>query len=269
MSEYRVQLDTYDGPLDLMLYLIRRDEIDIYDIPIARVTEQYIHFIELLKVVDPNSVGDFLVMLATLIEIKSRAMLPKHLAEDEEEDEWEDPRMELVRQLLEYKAFKDAANDLGSAAEIHRLRFPRRPVVPVERGEVDIEDVSVWALMQAFQSLLEQTGKTKPVHEVVYDDTPINLHAIDIVDQLQHAGDNLKFGEIFTGRTKVEMIGLFLALLELIRQHRVRIVLDENNQASITIHLLDTTPIDDIVEEAEPVEPEQEEPDPAEAEPAE
>jgi segregation and condensation protein A len=238
MSEYRVELDSYDGPLDLLLYLIRRDEVDIYDIPIASVTKQYVHFVDVLKALDPNLAGDFLVMLATLIEIKSRALLPRHLAVEEEE-EFEDPRMELVRQLLAYKAFKDAANELNLAEQVHKLRYVRQPVAPpTEPGELDLEDVSVWTLMQAFGSLLEQIGKGKPTHDVVYDDTPISLHAADIVDSLTHSGGSQLFETIFTGRGKAEMIGLFLALLELIKQSRIRIT-QEKQFATITIHLLE------------------------------
>ena len=129
MTSYRVDLDAYNGPLDLLLYLIREHEVDIYDIPIARITKQYVRFIEILKVIDPNAAGDFLVMLATLMEIKSRAMLPRHLAVETEED-FEDPRMELVRQLLAYKTFKDAAHELGAAAKDQALKFPRQPAVP-------------------------------------------------------------------------------------------------------------------------------------------
>ncbi len=235
---YRVDLDSYNGPLELLLYLIRRDEVDIYDIPIARVTEQYIAFVDILKAVDPNVAGEFLVMLATLLEIKSRAMLPRHLAVEDEEDEFEDPRMELVRQLLAYKGVKDAAQQLDMSAQVFHLRHPRAPVAPLhDPDEIDMEDVNVWTLMQAFGSLLEATGRSRPVHEVVYDDTPITMHADDLVDQLGRMGGSMRFEDVFEGRSKVEMIGLFLALLELIRNHRVRVSQDQAF-SSITVHLL-------------------------------
>lgn len=241
MSEYRVDLDAYNGPLDLLLYLIRKDEIEIYDIPIARITEQYIQYVEVIRRLDPNVAGDFLVMLATLMEIKSRALLPRHLA-TEEEEEFEDPRLELVRQLLAYKSFKDAAHELDLAVQIQALRFPRRPAdLPSESDERDIEDVSIWTLMSAFNALLEETGKAKPLHEVVIDDTPLALHAADMVDSLQRHGDSQLFNDIFAGRSKIEMIGLFLALLELIRKRRIRITQDQLF-GPITIHLIDATP---------------------------
>lgn len=246
-DDYRVSLDSYNGPLELLLYLIRRDEIDIYDIPIAKVTEQYVAFVDILKAIDPNVAGEFLVMLATLLEIKSRAMLPRHLAVEDEEDEFEDPRMELVRQLLAYKGVKDAAQQLDLSAQVFQLRHPRAPVAPPrDPDEVDIEDVTVWTLMQAFGQLLEATGRVKPTHDVVYDDTPITMHADDLVDQLGRIGGSMRFEDVFEGRTKVEMIGLFLALLELIRNHRVR-VSQEEAFASITVHLLE------VVEESEDI----------------
>ncbi len=242
MSDYRVDLDAYNGPLDLLLYLIRKDEIDVYDIPIAGVTEQYILYVEVIQRLDPNIAGDFLVMLATLMEIKSRALLPRHLSTDDEQEDFEDPRLELVRQLLAYKSFKDAAHALDLAVQVQALRHARSPAdLPKEADEVDLEDVSIWSLMNAFNALLAQTGKHRPVHEVVVDDTPLALHAADIVDSLQRNSDSQLFADIFSGRTKAQMIGLFLALLELIRKRRIRITQDELF-GPITIHLVNATP---------------------------
>jgi segregation and condensation protein A len=132
LDDYRVRLDAYNGPMDLLLYLIRKDEVDIYDIPIARIAEQYQQYLELLQALDVNLAGEFLVLAATLMEIKSRMLLPHPppLAEGEEED----PRMELVRELLEYKRFRDAAEGLKERADVQQLKFPRlaRPEVPAE-----------------------------------------------------------------------------------------------------------------------------------------
>ena len=240
MSDYRVDVDNYNGPLDLLLYLIRRDEIDIYDIPIARVARQYGQFVEILNVIDPNAAGEFLVMLATLMEVKSRALLPRVEAIDDQEDALADPRLELVRQLLAYKTFKDAAHELELAAQVQQLRYPRQPVdPPSEPGEVDLEDVSIWTLMTAFAALLEQTGKAKPTHDVVVDDTPMALHIADLTDALEHGGGSRNFEALFGGRTKAEMIGLFLALLELIRQRRIRVT-QEEPFGPISIHLIET-----------------------------
>ncbi|MGC9455691.1 MAG: segregation and condensation protein A [Phycisphaerae bacterium] len=239
MSEYRVNLPVYNGPMDLLLYLIRRDEVDIHDIPIARITEQYLSYVDLLKALDPNLAGDFLVMAATLMEIKTRMLLPapEQDAEDGEPVDI-DPRAELVRQLLEYKKFKDAAEDLREAGEQQAMRFGRRPAVPEEVAErdYDLEDVQVWDLLDAFDRLMKSIGQQPRQHEVIYDDTPIELHAADIRDRLEHEGA-LPFTRIFEGRTsRVEVVGLFLALLELMRRKEI-LVSQEGNFSEIHIHL--------------------------------
>ena len=243
MTDYKVTLDVYNGPLDLLLFLIRREEVDIHDIPIALVTEQYLKHVELLAQLDPDAASEFLVLAATLMEIKSRALLPTPPAE-EGDDEMIDPRLELVRQLLEYKKFKDAARYLDDAGEAQSQRFPRLPGVPPDApDETAIENLDIWNLFDAFNKLLEQIGQKDPVHQIGIDDTPIALHAEDIVDSIQRAGGTQKFEEIFFGRSKPEMIGLFLALLELIRARRIRVSQDRSFGA-IWIELLDDTPLD-------------------------
>jgi len=242
LTEYKVALDIYNGPLDLLLYLIRREEIDIYDIPIAQITEQYLAYVELLRQLDPEVVSEFLVLAATLMEIKSRMLLPRPPLEEDEED-IVDPRLELVRQLLEYKKYKDAARHLDDAAEERASKYERSPVAPPpDSDEKDLESIDIWDLFDAFNRLLEQTGRREAVHEVGIDDTPIALHAEDITDSIQRAGGSQKFEEIFLGRSKAEMIGLFLALLELIRQRRVRASQDRPFGV-ILIYLLDPTPL--------------------------
>ncbi|HKQ48280.1 MAG TPA: segregation/condensation protein A [Phycisphaerae bacterium] len=244
MPDYSVQIDVYNGPLDLLLYLIRREEVDIYDIPVARVTEQYLAYVDTLKIIDPNIAGDFLVMAATLMEIKSRMLLPHPPAEQVEAEDLSDPRLELVRQLLEYKKFKDASLELGSAAEIAAQRWPRVPAggAPQPQSEIDLEEVQIWDLVAAFNKLMSAIGAGATSHDVVFDDTPIALHATDILDRIQGEGGEMSFERIFAGRTRAEMIGLFLALLELMRQQRVRITQSEIF-APIMIVLLSAEPI--------------------------
>jgi segregation and condensation protein A len=244
LSEYKVALDVYNGPLDLLLFLIRREEIDIYDIPLAHVTAQYIKYVELLQQLDPDGVSEFLVLAATLMEIKSRTLLPRPPADDADE-EIVDPRLELVRQLLEYKKFKDAARYLDEAASERAKQHARSPTLPPPPSdEVDIENIDIWDLFDAFNRLLEQTGRREGVHHVGVDDTPIALHAEDILDSIERAGGTQRFDEVFTGRSKPEMIGLFLALLELIRQRRINASQDRPF-GTIWLHLLDVTRLDD------------------------
>jgi len=245
MTEYRVNLDIYNGPLDLLLYLIRREEVDIYDIPIARVTEQYVQYVEMMRGLDPNLAGEFLVMAATLMEIKTRMLLPTPPPEEGgQAGVTIDPRAELVRQLLEYKAFKDAAGELSQAAEVRGLMFARRPNLPADQiGEIDLEDAQVWDLLDALNKLMAATGQLAQ-HEVIYDDTPQELYQTDLLDRLQREGP-MTFRKVFEGLTgRGEIVGLFLALLELVRQRRIFAVQDANF-GEIFIHLNPDPPAED------------------------
>jgi len=220
-EEYRVQLDVFTGPLDLLLYLIRRDELDIQDIPIARLTEQYLEYVRLLEQIDPNAAGDFLVMASTLVELKSRALLPTPPVDSDEP--LEDPRSLLVRQLLEYKRFKDAAKALGTAAEERGKRYVRVPAeLPPDLQGIELEQVELWDLLAALRRVMDAIGARPGEHEVVLDDTPIEEYAEDILRALR-ARSPLTFSSLFDPQaTRARIIGLFLALLELIRLQRVR-----------------------------------------------
>ncbi|MCC5824060.1 MAG: segregation/condensation protein A [Phycisphaerales bacterium] len=245
MSEtYRVHLEAFDGPLDLLLYLIRRDEVDLHDIPIASIADQYIASIEDLDRVDIDLAGEFLVMAATLMEIKSRMLAAENLRKDEPEgheaDKPEkdkgDPRAELVRQLLEYKKFRDAADALDRRRAAWESRFPVRPAgvdnesvreALAGMGELEIEDLDLGDLVEAFRQIVSSVNFDRlGDHAVVSDDTPLELHAEDIVDRLgTHAtrstGRKMTLREIMEGRSRPEMVGLFLALLVLVRDQRV------------------------------------------------
>ncbi len=227
-DEYRVNLDIYNGPVDLLLYLIRRDELDIYDIPISRITEQYMQHVDLIRTLDPDLAGEFLVMAATLMEIKTRMLLPTPPPQEADDGEPFDPRGELVRQLLEYKAFKDAAGDLRESAIEQAMTQPRRPPKPEgPPGELDIEDVQVWDLMDAFSRVLTQIGQDARVHEVIYDDTPIELHEQDILDLLTRDGPTT-FADVFRGRqSRRQFVGLFIALLQLGAERQVLVGQDQ------------------------------------------
>src|SRR5665213_149905 len=234
--EYRVELDVYNGPLDLLLYLLKRDELDIYDIPIARITTTYIEYVHMLRGLkdteglDINVAGDFLVMAATLMEIKSAMLLPRQVVGEKDGSsaaaELADPRMELVQQLLEYKRFKDSANALERRHQSHANRYARYPAL---RGvgeddlpPIDLEEVQMWDLLAAFDRLMKEVGIRKPrYHEVTYDDTPIDLHAADIEDRVKRE-KKVTLRQLMEGRkNRSEMVGVFLALLELIRQKKI------------------------------------------------
>ena len=233
--DYRVELDVYNGPLDLLLYLIKKDELDIYDIPIARITDSYVHYIQMLREMskenglDINVAGDFLVMAATLMEIKSAMLLPRQQVAEGEgtsaAQDLADPRYELVQKLLEYKRFKDTASLLERQAHDHQNRFPRYPAKQEGQSDepppVDLDEVQIWDLLESFNRLMKEVGGRKKFHEVTYDDTPIDLHAADIEDRLSREG-KLTLRQLLVGRqNRSEMIGIFLALLELIREKKI------------------------------------------------
>jgi segregation and condensation protein A len=188
-------------------------------------------------------------MAATLMEIKSRLLLPKPPVEEEEDDSL-DPRADLVRQLLAYRAYREAAHSLRDRSELRAAKWARPGQdMPEEKEEVDIEEAQIWDLMTAFNKLLAQTGQGPVQHEVLYDDTPITLHAADVLDRLERDGPVMRFEQIFEGRSRGEMIGLFLALLELIRQDRVRVE-QPDNLGQINVHLIDATPITTVMDSA-------------------
>lgn len=264
---YKVQLDAFEGPLDLLLFLIRKSEVDIHDIPVATITEQYIAYIKDVEQVgklDIDTAGEFLVMAATLMEIKSRMLMPKVDTPPSETDPnsqrpaKEDPRAELVRQLLEYKRYRDAANMLESRADEWRRRFPtHRAGIDNEQlaqaiesaPDTELEDIDILDLVEAFRKISETVNFDRlGDHQVTYDDTPIELHAEDIVSRIRAelstptpgtiSPGGIALQSMFAGRSRSEMVGLFLALLELVRSRRVRVAQDKI-EGSIVVMLRD------------------------------
>ena len=252
MADYRVNLDIFAGPLDLLLYLVRKEEVDIYDIPIARITDQYIRYIELLKSLDIDLAGDFLVMAATLMQIKSAMLLPKAQPDQFEDDDLSDPRRELIRQLLEYKKFKDAANLLNAAADEQKERFARPGTIieqlkPDAEPELDIEQVSIWDLLEAFDLVCKATGNVRDISRI-QDDTPIDLYQIEILHRLQTEGP-MTFKRVFeSAANRVVMVGLFLALLELIRDKLIWA--EQSANSSIYLRALTEEPAEEAVQKA-------------------
>jgi segregation and condensation protein A len=216
--DYRVELPVFRGPLDLLLYLVKRDEVDVRDIPIARVAEQFKEYLDVLALIDVEEAGDFLVMAATLMEIKTKMLLPR--AEEAAEPE-EDPRRELVRQLLEYKRFKDAAAVLEARAEEQGLRLARQPVpATATPGTAPLHPAELWDLVSAFNRLMRETLTAQP--QAITDDfTPMYVYVDDILRRLGQQ-PRLPLSALFTPpHTRGRLVGLFLAVLELAKQHRV------------------------------------------------
>jgi len=253
LADYRVNLDIFAGPLDLLLYLVRKDEVDIYDISIAKITDQYIRYIEMLKSLDIDLAGNFLVMAATLMQIKSAMLLPKAEPEQLQADDLADPRAELIRQLLEYKKFKDAANLLSDAADKQKEHFPRPDSIikrlrPDAEPQIDIEQVGIWDLLEAFDSICKATGANLDISHIK-DDTPIDLYQIEILHRLQTDGP-MTFERLFESRTnRLALIGLFLALLELIREKLIW-AKQQASSSSIYLRPLTDEPAEQAVQKA-------------------
>jgi segregation and condensation protein A len=223
---FRVQLDMFAGPLDLLWYLVRKQELDILDIPIARVTDQYLEMLSVLEVIDVNAVGDFLELATRLMEAKSRLMLPRHEEEQEAESQIEDPRHDIVQRLLEYKKYKDAASMLAERGQQWQQRFARRandlPAVGSDPAEQPIHEVELWDLVSAFARVIRDNAANKP-SAIRYDDTPLEVY-IERIKQRLVDEPRLAFSSLFqAGMIRSQMIGIFLAVLELIRHHDIQV----------------------------------------------
>ena len=224
-DDYKVRLEIFEGPLDLLLYLIKKEELDIYDIPIERITQQYLEYLELMRMLDLEIAGEFLVMAATLMYIKSRLLLPEDQRGAEEMEEGEDPRWELVRQLVEYKKFKDAAEQLA-VREVERQnvfgRVPADPKLPVEPALM-MGEVSLFDLINAFNEVLKRASKRSDFREISDEHFTVADKIELILRRIAEVG-SLKFHELFDqAASRTEIVVTFLAMLELIRLHQLAV----------------------------------------------
>lgn len=232
-SQYKIALEIFEGPMDLLLYLIKRDEIDVYDIPIERITKQYMEYLDTFKLLNIGVAGEFLVMAANLCYIKSRLMLPKHVQPPDEEAEEDDPRWDLIRQLIEYKKFKEAAHFLGekeSEQQDHFVHKPEKIEAPKDQERPLSDDVSVFDLIKAFQNILDKF-QDDGLGEIVDDHYTVS-DKIDLLLSSVEPGGSISFSSLFENATsKQEMIVTFLAVLELMKlnyfQVRQEIVLGD------------------------------------------
>lgn len=221
-----VRLDIFEGPLDLLLYLIRKEEIDIYDIPIARITGQYLHYLDVMRMLNLNFAGEFVAMAATLIFIKSRMLLPPEERTEEEEEPVEDPRAELVRQLVEYKQFKEVADDLEGMESQQQVTFQRHDTsVPLlEMVERPLSDVSTFDLLSAFSVALERAAEKEAIHEVPDEQVTVADRMEMILNRLRKEKEIL-FHSLFPEvASRMMIVATFLALLELMRTRKAAAV---------------------------------------------
>ncbi|OGQ77964.1 MAG: hypothetical protein A3F90_19065 [Deltaproteobacteria bacterium RIFCSPLOWO2_12_FULL_60_19] len=221
----KVELEIFEGPLDLLLHLIKKSEVSITDIPIAPITEQYLATIELMGDLNLDVAGEFLVMAATLIHIKSRMLLPPDES-DLEEDEEGDPRAELARRLLEYQRFKEAAEELARRDILRRDVFTRAPEPPEEVETGGFESVSLFDLISALRTVLDRLPKDS-VHEVALEKVSVREKMSQLLDRLRQE-EKVVFQSVFEGASsRMEVIVTFLAMLELVKMRAIRIWQEE------------------------------------------
>jgi len=211
----KIRLDIFEGPLDLLIYLIKKNHLNIYDIPVATVCEQYLQFLELMKLLDINIASEYMVMAATLIHIKSKMLLPR---EEEASQEEADPREELVKKILEYQKFKEVANYLKEK-EKERLRYVTRPSTEIPQEEVYFE-ASIFDLINAFKTALKDVPKDI-FFEVVKDEFTVEEKIHDILHLLV-VKERIPLSELFgSASSKMEIVVIFLAILELIKLREI------------------------------------------------
>ncbi|MBM3859926.1 MAG: chromosome segregation protein ScpA [Verrucomicrobia bacterium] len=225
-SDYKVKLEVFEGPLDLLLYLIKKEEVDIYDIPIERITNQYMEYLSLMQLLNLEVAGEFLVMAATLMYIKSRMLLPvDQQVTDAEAEEGEDPRWELIRQLVEYKKFKETAAQLGQREEEQANLFTRAgdSGITVDMKQVPLAEVSIFDLIAAFNEVLKKASAREDFHEIYEERFTVSDKIEEILYTLRDRSE-IRFVELFSeNANRAEVVVTFLALLELIRLKRLRV----------------------------------------------
>lgn len=240
---YNVKIDAFEGPLDLLLHLINRLEIDIYDIPVAKITEQYLLYIHTMKELQLDLASEYLVMAATLLAIKSKMLLPKHeetIDEDFSFEIEEDPRDELVERLIEYRKYKEAANDLKHMETERGLMFTKPPSdLSDYSDEVKIEksalDVSLYDMLGALQKLLRRKKLQRPLStKITRQEIPIEQRMDEIINELRKSKGRKSFFDLFPSGEKDHIVVTFLALLELMKRSEI-IVEQESNFSEIFV----------------------------------
>jgi len=219
--DYTFRLEGFEGPLDLLLHLIQKNELDIFNIPIALVTEQYLEYLQLMKVVNLDVAGEYLLMASTLLHIKSKMLLPKSLEGEEEE---EDPRAELVRRLLEYQQYKQAAGALEKRPMLDRDVFIRLMAPELEEvPEEERIEVNLFELLEAFRQVLERV-KLESVHEVILEHLSVEDKIQEILTLLGRENRSMAFHRLFPEQASRRVVVItLLAILELVKMKRIRI----------------------------------------------
>ncbi len=225
-NQYEVKLDSFEGPLDLLLHLINKYEIDIYDIPVAEITSQYMVYIHTMQQLELNIASEYLVMAATLLEIKSKVLLPNPSIEVDEEYE-EDPREELMRRLIEYRKYKEAAEQLKER-EMERSHIHTRAPVPLEKPKgvtVPEGTASVYDMLNAMAKVLERRKWNQPMETSIQRrEIPIKERMDAILLQLQESHQGISFYQLFPENTKSYVVATFIAVLELMKDNKIHCI---------------------------------------------
>ena len=230
MADYKVQFEVFEGPLDLLLYLVKKEEVDIYEVNLTKIAREFIEYVDLMRELDLELAGEFVVMAATLVHIKSREVLPvDQQVADEDEEEGDDPRWELIRKLVEYKKFKDAAEHLQEREAAQEDVFPRLPVKPDFAEEMPTPrlQVNIFDLVNAVNAVLKRV-ETRGGDSEIYDDEWTVADKIGAIRQRMAERGAMQFSELFAdAASRGEVVATFLAMLELIRMRHIAVLQPE------------------------------------------
>ncbi|HKK24881.1 MAG TPA: segregation/condensation protein A [Gracilimonas sp.] len=243
---YRVQLNNFEGPLDLLLFFIKRDELDIYDIPISYITKQFLEYINLLEELDLDVASEFILMASMLMSIKAKMMLPREDFDEEELDET-DPRYELVQRLLEYKRYKEMSEKMADMDEETRKKYmrgyPEADTVEQQASGEALQDVTMFDLIAAFKKVLQDIERKNIVHHVEKVSTTVEEQAEFVLNRLQEHGKQSFMEVCSTLQNKIYVVVTFLAVLEMIKEQQINLFLEEDP----TKFFIDLKPVDEII----------------------
>ncbi|MFD2762274.1 segregation/condensation protein A [Lentibacillus juripiscarius] len=222
---YHVKLDAFEGPLDLLLHLVNQYEIDIYDIPVAQITEQYMQYIHTMQQLELNIASEYLVMAATLLELKSKMLIPKQEVEEPDEDYMEDPREELVQRLIEYRKYKEAAHELKEKESEANQTFTRPPIKlshteisrPVQKG-----DLSIYDMIDALKRMTDRHKWNKPLDtRVKSGEIPLKERMTEVLYAVKQSREGIAFDQLFVYPSRSHIVVTFMAILELMKNNEV------------------------------------------------
>lgn len=243
---YRVQLNNFEGPLDLLLFFIKRDELNIYDIPISYITKEFLEYIHLMEELDLDVASEFILMASMLMSIKAKMMLPREDTDDDEIDET-DPRYELMQRLLEYKRYKEMSEKMADMDEETRKKYmrgyPEADDVEQQATGEALQDVTMFDLIAAFKKVLQDIERKNIVHHVEKVSTTVEEQAEFVLNRLQEGGRQTFMEVCSTLKNKIYVVVTFLAVLEMIKEQQINLFLEEDP----TNFYIDLKPVDEII----------------------